>query len=149
MGLFVLLAALVETISDTIKENVQNYQERKEQERLENIDFNNIESVTLDDVEPAYRIETEEEFDPVMSDFLTQQDGWQHYETKTVEYEAEDGVNYCFTIRYKNGTTIYRKFHEASPIAQKLLNFKNKEAGKVEIEYADGTKKVFVFDDEP
>jgi hypothetical protein len=149
MGLFVLLAALAETIGDTIKESVRDYQAQEERKRLEKIDFDNVQCVTLDDVETAYRIETEEEFDIVASDFLTQQDGWQHYETKTVEYEVEDGVNYCFTIRYKNGTTIYRKFHESSPIAQKLLNFHNKAPGKVEIEYADGTRKVFEFDDAP
>ena len=147
MGLFVLLASLFGTIGDTVKENVQRVQELKEKERYENIDFDNISWVILEDVEPAYRTETEEEFDIVASDFLTQQDGWQHYETKTVEYEVEDGVNYCFAITYKNGTTIYRKFHESSPITQKLLNFKNKAPGKVEIEYADGRKQVFEFDD--
>ena len=149
MGVFVLLAALFETIGDTIKESNQRRQQQAEQKRLENIDFNNIQSVTLDCVEPAYRTETEEEFDIVASDFLTQQDGWQHYETKTVEYEVEDGENYCFTITYKNGSKIYRKFHETSPIAQKLLNFQNKAPGTVVIEYADGAKKTFEFEDEP
>ena len=149
MGLFVLLAALIDTIRDTIKENTENFLERKEQERLENIDFNNVQCVTLDFVEPAYRTETEEEFDAVATDFLTRQDGWQHYETKTVEYEVEDGENYCFTITFKNGSKIYRKFHESSEIAQKLLKFQNKAPGTVAIEYANGTKKVFEFDDEP
>ena len=149
MGLFVLLASLFGTIGDTIKESAENRRAEAERKRYENIDFDNISQVILEDVETAYRTETEEEFDIVASDFLTQQDGWQHYETETVEYEVEDGVNYCFAITYKNGTTIYRKFHESSPIAQKLLNFKNKAPGRVEIEYADGTKKVFHFDDEP
>ena len=149
MGIFALLAALLETIGDTMKEKSQEAQEQKERERLENIDFYNIESVSLDYTEPAYRTETAEEFDPVMSDFLTRQDGWQHYETETVEYEVLDGENYCFTITYKDGSKIYRKFHESSPITQRLLNFKNKAPGKVEIEYANGTKKVFEFDDEP
>jgi hypothetical protein len=149
MGLFVLLAALCETIGDAIKESVNDHCEQKAQKRYEQLDFDNIVSVKLEDIEPAYRIETEEEFDIVASDFLTRQDGWQHYETKTVEHVVEDGENYCFTITFKNGCKLYRKFHESSEIAQKLLNFKNKAPGTVVIEYADGTRKVFEFDDEP
>ncbi len=149
MGLFVLLAALFETIGDTIKESAENRRALEEQRRYEDIDWDNIAFVTFDGAVPAYRIEEEEEFDIVASVFLTQQDGWQHYETKTLEYEVPDGEDYCFTIRYKNGTEIYRKFHESSEIAQKLLGFKNKVPGTVEITYADGTKKVFKFDDMP
>ena len=149
MGLFVLLASLFGTIGDTIKESAENRRAEAERKRYENIDFDNISQVILEDVETAYRTETEEEFDIVASDFLTQQDGWQHYETETVEYEVPDGEDYCFTIRYKDGTEIYRKFHESSEIAQKLLNFKNPVSGTVVIEYADGTKKTFEFDDLP
>ena len=123
MGLFTLLTALVVTIGDTIKENKNVQQEIESTKRYENIDFHNIESVILDGVETAYRIETEEEFDPVMTDFLTQQDGWQHYETRTVEYEVENGKNYCFIIKYKDGTKIYRNFHENSHISQQLLKY--------------------------
>ena len=136
MGLLTLLAALAETISDSIKEKIEKYHAMLQQKHYEHIDFNNIAYVTLDDVETAYRIETEEEFDPVMSDFLTQQDGWQHYETKTVEYEVEDGVNYYFTIKYKNGTQIQRKFHERSEKANLLLKYCNKnEVSKDDISY--------------
>ena len=125
MGLFTLLFALGATISDTIRENAENHRALEERRRYEDIDWGNIEYVTLDCTETAYRIEEEEEFDPVMTDFLTRQDGWQHYETKTVEYEVEDGENYCFTIRYKNGTEIYRKFHETSPLTERLLEYCN------------------------
>ena len=127
MGLFVLIAALLETITDTIKGAARLTIEEAERRRYENIDFPNIESVTFDGVETAYRIETEEEFDPVRSYDLSQQDGWAHYETKTVEYEVEDGLNYLFTIRYKDGSEIYRKFHETSPLTKKLLEYCNKE----------------------
>lgn len=123
MGLLTLLFALGATISDTIKESANNRRAVQERLRYENIDWDNIAYVTLDGTETAYRIETEEEFDPVMTDFLTQQDGWQHYETQTVEYEVEDGKNYCFTIRYKNGTEIYRKFHEDSYFTKRLLKY--------------------------
>lgn len=126
MGLLVLLTALFETITGTIKENHDKRRAIQEQKRYENIDFNNIAYVTLDDIEQAYRIETEEEFDPLATDFLTRQDGWQHYETQTVEYEVPDGSNYCFTIKYKNGQTIYRKFHEGSPLTARLLEYSNK-----------------------
>ena len=126
MGLLVLISALIETISDTIKENSENRRAIEERRHYEDIDWGNIEYVTLDCTETAYRIEEEEEFDPVMTDFLTQQDGWQHYETKIVEYEVEDGKNYCFTIRYKNGTEIYRKFHETSSLTERLLPYINK-----------------------
>ena len=123
MGIFILLAALIETISDTIKESIENRSAIEEQRRYEDIDFANIKYVTLDYTETAYRIEEEEEFDPVMTDFLTQQDGWQHYETKTVQYEVENGENYCFTIGYKNGTVIHRKFHEDSSLTQRLMRY--------------------------
>lgn len=131
MGIFVLLSALIETISDTIKEKANNRRALEERRCYEDIDWGNIELVTLDCTETAYRIEEEEEFDPVATHFLTQQDGWQHYETKTVEYEVEDGENYCFTIRYKNGTEIYRKFHETSPLTERLLEYCNNASKEV------------------
>ena len=124
MGLLVLISALFETIGDTIKEAVKNCVAREKKRRYEEIDWGNIESVTFDGTETAYRIEEKEEFDPVASDFLTQQDGWQHYETKIVEYEVENGLNYCFTIRYKNGTEIRRIFHETSPFVKRLLVYR-------------------------
>lgn len=126
MGLLTLLFALGETISDTIREKAEIRRAIEEQRRYEDIDFNNIDYVRFDGTETAYRIETEEEFDPVATNFLTEQDGWQHYETKTVEYEVEDGLNYCFTIRYKNGIEIYRKFHESSWLTEQLLGYCNK-----------------------
>ncbi|MBQ1263743.1 MAG: hypothetical protein IIX89_05595, partial [Oscillospiraceae bacterium] len=85
MSLLVLLCALAETISDTIKEKTQNRRALEERRRYEDIDFNNIKYVTLDYTETAYRIETEEEFDVVASYSLSKADGWQHYETQTVE----------------------------------------------------------------
>lgn len=127
MGLFILLWSLFEAISETIEERVNNHYAVKRKRNYENIDFNNIESVSFDGTETAYRIEQQEEFDSVMTDFLTQQDGWQHYETNTVEYEVEDGENYCFTIKYKDGTKIYRKFHETSPLTKRLLEYCDKK----------------------
>ena len=127
VGLFVLLAALFDTIGDAIKSGSQKLVEEAKRIRYENIDFSNIASVTFDGVEPAYRIETEEEFDPVRSYDLSQQDGWAHYETKTVEYEVENGQNYLFTIKYKDGTEIYRKYHETSPITKRLLEYCNND----------------------
>lgn len=123
MGLFVLLSALAGTINDVLKENSHRRYEFITKKNYENIDFDNIDSVILSGVESTYRTETEEVFDPVMTDFLTQQDGWQHYETKTVEYTVEDGKNYCFIIRYKDGSEIYRKFHETSDLSYQLLKY--------------------------
>lgn len=131
MGLFTLLFALGATISDTIKENAENRRTLEERRCYEDIDWCNIEYVTFDYTETAYRIEEKEEFDPIMTIFLTRQDGWQHYETKTVEYEVENGENYCFTIKYKNGTEIYRKFHETSPLTERLLEYCNKTSNEV------------------
>lgn len=126
MGLFVLLAALFETIGDSIKESRMNRRLEHSREVYENlIDFDKVVAVKLDAVEPAYRTETEEEFDIVASDSLSRCDGWQHYETKTVEYEVEDGEYYHFTVTYKNGNQYFYKYHCSRPIAQKLLNFKN------------------------
>lgn len=132
MGLIVLISALIETICDTIRENAENRRDIEEQRRYENIDWENIEYATLDCTETAYHIEDEEEFDPVATNFLTQQDGWQHYETKTTEYKVEDGLNYCFTIKYKNGTEIYRKFHETSSLTERLLEYCEKQNGELE-----------------
>lgn len=85
------------------------------------IDFANIDSVTILNTEMTYCTETEEEFDPVMTEFLTRQDGWQHYETKTVEYEVENGYQYTFLIYYTDGKSISKTYHESHPIAQRLL----------------------------
>lgn len=130
MGLLTLISALIATIKDTIKENVENARAEEEWQQYCDIDFDNIDYVVLEGTETAYRIEEEEEFDPVMTDFLTRQDGWQHYETKTVEYEVEDGENYCFTIKYKDGTKIHRVFHEDSSMTERLLKYVKKETEK-------------------
>ena len=130
MGLLTLFFALTSAIKETIEEKCENYRMLKEKQRLENIDFGKVAYASFDGTEQAYRIEEEEEFDILMTDFLTRQDGWQHYETETVEYEIEDGLNYLFTIRYKDGSEIYRSFHESSPIVEKLFNFINKTANE-------------------
>lgn len=127
MGLFSLLFAFFEALGDTIRENRESRIAEEERRRYEDIDFDNIARVTFDGTVTAYRIEAEEEFDPVATDFLTRQDGWQHYETQTVEYEVEDGEDYCFTIKYKDGTEIYRKFHESSLLTKRLLEYCNKK----------------------
>ena len=131
MGLFTLIAALVETISDTVKEKCENQRALEERRQYENIYWDNIEYVLFVGTETAYRIEEEEEFDVVASNFLSEQDGWQHYETKTVEYEVEDGLNYCFNIQYKDGTEIYRVFHETSPLTDRLLEYHNKNMSDI------------------
>ena len=84
------------------------------------IDFANIDSVTVTDTEMTYRTETEEEFDPVMTNFLTEMDGWQHYETKTIEYEVENGYVITFLIYFTDGSSITKKYHESHPMAQRL-----------------------------
>ena len=132
MGLFVLLAALAETINETVKEKIEYTRAEKERREYENIDFYNIDYVTFDGTEPAYRIEVEDEFDPVMTNFLSDMDGWAHYETKEVEYEVPDGENYLFTIRYNDGSEIYRKFHEDSPLAERLLEYCDNQDNELE-----------------
>ncbi len=86
----------------------------------DNIDFANIDSVTVADTEMTYRTETEEEFDPVMSDYLSDMDGWQHYETNTVKYRVENGYNITFLIYYTDGSNFRRTYHETHPMAQRL-----------------------------
>lgn len=85
------------------------------------IDFGNIQEVDIACREMTYRIEEREEFDIVMTNFLTEQDGWQHYETKTVEYEVPDGYEYTFLIYYKNGRKEMRVYHESLPITDMLI----------------------------
>ena len=87
----------------------------------DDIDFDNIDMIHLSDSEQAYRTETREEFDIVTSTYLTDLDGWPHYETETVEYEVPNGENYTFVIIYKDGKHIIRKYHCSSPFAKKLL----------------------------
>lgn len=132
-----LLLALGETIWDTIKETADKHRAMAEKRRYENIDFDNIELVTLDYTDTAYRTETREEFDIVSTYATTQRTGRQHYKTKTVEYEVEDGEDYCFTIRYKDGTEIQRKFHESSPITRRLLKYIQKDVEKAYAEVMD------------
>lgn len=86
------------------------------------IDFRNIKTVDIACREMTYRTEEREEFDIVMSDFLTQQDGWQHYETQNVEYEVPNGYEYTFLIYYKNGSKEMRIYHESSPISDMLID---------------------------
>ncbi|MBQ5841735.1 MAG: 3'-5' exonuclease [Clostridia bacterium] len=106
----------------------------------DDIDFENIDMIHLSDVEQAYRTETEEEFDIVATNFLTQLDGWQHYETKTVEYEVPDGENYTFVIIYKDGSHEERKYHFSSPFADRLL--KHKKFFDIEEELEDVLEEV-------
>lgn len=98
------------------------------------IDFANIDSVTIVNTEMTYRTEIEEEFDPVMTNFLTDMDGWQHYETKTVEYEVENGYEYTFLIHYTNGKSISRTYHESHPTAQRLLEIEEESNLFTELE---------------
>ena len=142
MGLFTVLFALGATIGETIKEVVTGLAEDKARLRYETIDWDNIESVTFDGTETAYRTEEEEEFDIVKSNFLSDMDGWAHYETQTVEYEVEDGLNYLFTIKYKDGTIIYRKFHEASYHTQRLLEYCNNDISAAVANVADALNNV-------
>lgn len=134
MGLFTLFASLVSTINDTIKENNKRQREIKVYNSYENLDFANIDTVTILSQTMTYRIETEEEFDPVMTDFLTQQDGWQHYETQTVEYEVENGYEYTFLIHYTNGKSITRTYHESHPNAERLLEIEEESNLFTELE---------------
>ena len=106
----------------------------------DNIDFENIDMIHLSDVEQAYRTETEEEFDIVATNFLTQLDGWQHYETKTVEHEVPDGENYTFVIIYKDGSHEERKYHYSSPFADRLL--KHKKFFDIEEELEDVLEEI-------
>ena len=95
---------------------------KKDCPHCDSIDFDNIEIVYLANAETTYRIETEEEFDIVMTNFLSELDGWPHYETKTVEYEVSDGEIYTFLIFYENNDLETRQYHSSSRIAKILLN---------------------------
>ena len=130
MGILTLLFALTSAIKETIEQKNEEYRMLEEKKRLENIDFDNIEYVTFDGTTQAFRIEEEEEFDPVSTYGLSKMNGAPCYATRTVERVVEDGLNYLFTIRYKNGTDIYRAFHESSPLVDKLFNFINKTANE-------------------
>ena len=90
--------------------------------------FQNIETVDIINTEMTYRIEEREEFDIVMTNFLTEQDGWQHYETKTVQYEVPDGYEYTFSIYYLDGSHEICTYHESSPIAQRLIEISEKSS---------------------
>ena len=94
------------------------------------IDYRKIKKVTIVDEEDVYSIETEVEFDPVMTNFLTELDGWQHYETKTIEYEVHNGYIYTFLIIYESGRREFRKYHSSSLHTLKLTKHANfSEAG--------------------
>ena len=158
MGLLTLLFALGDTISSTIREGHEERRAAEEKRRYEDINFDNIAYVTFDGTTQAYRTEIREEFDPELSYFLTQQDGWQHYELKEVEYEVEDGADYLFTIHFKDGSEIYRKFHESSPLTKRLLEYSNRPFAAVcEDSYViegdtliiDGVGNTASLDDDP
>lgn len=101
---------------------------KKQDIKQNGIDFKNIETVDIINTEMTYRIEEREEFDIVMTNFLTEQDGWQHYETKTVEYEVPDGYEYTFSIYYLDGSHEICTYHESSPIAQHLIEISEKSS---------------------
>ena len=124
--MLVLLSALFATISDTIRENAENRRKLEERRRYEDIDWGNIERVDFYGTQNAFRIEEEEEYDPTYTIALSEMNGAPCYGTKTVQHLVENGENYCFNIRYKNGTEIYREFHETSPLAERLLEYCNK-----------------------
>ena len=131
MALFWLLLALGETIAETIKETVQNHHAMKERLRYEDIHWDNIDFVLFEGTETAYRIEEREEYDPTYTIALSKMNGAPCYGTKTVEYEVENGLNYCFTIKYKDGTEIYRVFHETSSLTERLLEYHNKNMSDI------------------
>ena len=131
MGLFTLLFALGATISDTIRESVESRRELEERRRYEDIDWSNIEVVAFYGTQTAFRIEEEEEYDPMYTIGLSKMNGAPCYGTRTVEHLVENGENYCFNIRYKNGTEIYREFHETSPLTERLLEYCNKTSNEV------------------
>lgn len=106
----------------------------------DDIDFSNIDSVTIMDTEMTYHTEIEEKFDPVMTNFLTQMDGWQHYETQTVEYEVENGYNITFLIYYTDGSSITKTYHESNPIAQRLQEISEKH--NVYTDFAESLQNV-------
>lgn len=89
------------------------------------IDYGKIQKVTIVDEEDVYRIETEEEFDIVMTNYLSELDGWPHYETKTIEYEVPNGYIYTFMIIYEGGRREFRKYHSSSPHTLKLTRHAN------------------------
>lgn len=131
MGLFTLLFALGATISDTIRESVESRRELEERRRYEDIDWSNIENVAFYGTQTAFRIEEEEEYDPMYTIGLSKMNGAPCYGTRTVEHLVENGENYCFNIRYKNGTEIYREFHETSPLTERLLEYCNNTSNEV------------------
>ena len=150
MGLFTLGISLFEALREIGKENKANRTAIEEKRRYENIDFDNIESVTLEGTEQAFRTETREEYDATGTIALSNMNGQPCYATTTVHYEVPDGANYCFAIRYRNGTTIYRKFHESSPLTERLLDlcddydvnedYEEESTVEFEIELQNGTK---------
>lgn len=46
----------------------------------------------------SFRTVKEERFDAVSTNFLTELDGWQHYETETVEREVPNGKTYTSIV---------------------------------------------------
>lgn len=92
------------------------------------IDFGNIETVDILCREMTYRIEEEEEFDIVKTDFLTRMDGWQHYETTTIEHKVPNGYEYTFLVCYLNGKEEKRKIHESSPLAKRLIEISGRSS---------------------
>ena len=93
------------------------------------IDFKNISLITIIDAVEKYHEETRQEFDIVMSNFLTELDGWQHYETVDVTETVYDGIEYTFHISYKNNLQEERTYLETSRICQKLLELESGSLG--------------------
>ena len=92
------------------------------------IDFNNIRSVEILQEEELTHIEKRFEFDPVQSAYLTQMDGWQHFEGEEVEEEVFDGILYTFLIHFKDHSSLEKTYKSDSTFAQKLLEYiKTKE----------------------
>ena len=149
MGLFTLGISLFETLREIGKENKANRIALEEKRRYEDIDFDNIESVTLEGTEQAFRTETREEYDATGTIALSNMNGQPCYASTTVHYEVPDGANYCFAIKYSNDTTVYRKFHKSSPLTEKLLelcdnyneddDYEEESTVEFEIELQDGT----------
>ena len=123
MALFALFSAIGSALSEQIRESARNGKWSKIVRDQDDMDWENIEHVALVRAETTYRIETREEFDPVMTDMLSQMDGWAHYETETVEHRINNGENYVFSIKCKNGNEIFCKSHESSSLTARLLEY--------------------------
>lgn len=85
------------------------------------IDFSEIHTVEILNEQDTFRTVKEERFDAVSTNFLPELDGWQHYETETVEREVLNSKTYTFLIKYNSGEELVRALHEDSPVTERLL----------------------------